>query len=86
MFDKTCITQGLSVMPGDRYEVEIRGCSIWTTELVNAETRRILEDDVTGNDVIVNSILIDHYLWDYRRDHADEMKHIPFHRIRCIYY
>lgn len=37
-------------------------------------------------DLIINAILIDNYLWQYRRDHADEMEHIPFHKVRCIYY
>ncbi|KAH3850687.1 queuosine salvage protein-like [Dreissena polymorpha] len=71
---------------GDRYEVEIRGCSIWATELVSEETRRILDADVDGRNLISNSIIIDFYLWDYRRAHADEMGNIPFHKIRCIYY
>nr|XP_022300383.1 UPF0553 protein C9orf64-like [Crassostrea virginica]XP_022300384.1 UPF0553 protein C9orf64-like [Crassostrea virginica]XP_022300385.1 UPF0553 protein C9orf64-like [Crassostrea virginica] len=72
---------------GDRYEIEIRGCSIWATELVAEKTRELIEKDSTLKDVVMNSILIDHYLWDFRRDHAEEMRdNIPFHRIRCIYY
>jgi hypothetical protein len=34
----------------------------------------------------VNAILIDHFLWDYRRDHAEEMADIPFHKVRCLFY
>ena len=34
----------------------------------------------------VNAILVDHYLWDYRRDNAANTDHIPIHRVRCIYY
>lgn len=34
----------------------------------------------------MNSIIIDHFLWDFRREHDAEMKNVPFHRTRCIYY
>jgi len=34
----------------------------------------------------INSIIVDHFMWDYRRDHDEEMNAIPFHKIRCIYY
>lgn len=72
---------------GDRYEIEIRGCSIWATEMVAEKTRELIEKDSSLKDVLMNSILIDHYLWDFRRDHAEEMRdNISFHRIRCIYY
>ncbi|KAK3587552.1 hypothetical protein CHS0354_004839 [Potamilus streckersoni] len=71
---------------GDRYELEIRGCSIWATELIKDETRKLLDSDPATKDALMNSILIDHFLWDYRREHAEEMKDIPFHKIRCIYY
>ncbi|XP_060062961.1 queuosine 5'-phosphate N-glycosylase/hydrolase-like [Ylistrum balloti] len=72
----------------DRYETEIRGCSIWATELVCEEAKKLLKEDAETKDSHINSIIIDHYLWDYRRDHADDpkMATIPFHKIRCIYY
>ena len=70
---------------GDRYELEIRGCSIWATELISKETRRLLDEHLETKDMLVNSLLIDHFLWDYRRDHNDAMKDLPIHRIRCIY-
>ena len=34
----------------------------------------------------VNSILIDQYLWCYRREHAEKMKTIPYHKVRSIFY
>ncbi|XP_013412543.1 queuosine salvage protein-like isoform X1 [Lingula anatina] len=71
---------------GDRLEVEIRGCSIWATELVNQEIQDLMAADEACGDITVNSILIDHFLWDYRREHAEEMNSIPIHKIRCIYY
>lgn len=71
---------------GERYEVEIRGCSIYVTDLITEETKKLLKNDADGKDCLVNAIIIDNYLWDYRREHNDDMKDIPFHRIRCIYY
>ncbi|XP_041350391.1 queuosine salvage protein-like [Gigantopelta aegis] len=71
---------------GDRMEVEIRGCSIWATELITEECKKLKEKDESMKDVTFNAILIDNFLWDLRRELADEMKKIPFHKIRCIYY
>eukprot|EP00088_Acartia_fossae_P049200 TRINITY_DN5406_c0_g2_i3.p1 TRINITY_DN5406_c0_g2~~TRINITY_DN5406_c0_g2_i3.p1 ORF type:complete len:340 (+),score=51.08 TRINITY_DN5406_c0_g2_i3:37-1056(+) len=73
------------VMPnGHKYEVEIRGCSIHAVELLTAKIRKILDDKKC--DAVVNSILVDQYLWGYRRKHAEEMKKFPFHKVRSIYY
>ncbi|XP_076469700.1 queuosine 5'-phosphate N-glycosylase/hydrolase-like [Babylonia areolata] len=71
---------------GDRLEVEIRGVSIWVTELVREEVERQLAADPATRDSHINSVLIDHYLWDYRRDHAVSTDAFPFHKVRCIYY
>ncbi|XP_071136989.1 queuosine 5'-phosphate N-glycosylase/hydrolase-like [Mytilus edulis] len=70
---------------GDKYEVEIRGCSIQAVEEVTEETRKLLSADDSTKDAMINAIIIDHYLWDYRREHATDIK-VPFHKIRCIYY
>lgn len=70
----------------DRLEVEIRGCSIWAVELIKEEALKLLEKDPEMKDAIFNSILVDHFLWDYCKDHADNMKETPFHKVRCIYY
>ncbi|ESO85215.1 hypothetical protein LOTGIDRAFT_195975 [Lottia gigantea] len=71
---------------GDRRETEIRGCSIWATELIVEETRKLLTADSETKGVEMNAILVDHYLWDYRREKADEMRVIPYHKTRCIFY
>lgn len=56
-------------------------------QLVAERANELIKKDPSLKDVVMNSILIDHYLWDFRRDHAEEMRdNIPFHRIRCIYY
>ncbi|XP_076283110.1 queuosine 5'-phosphate N-glycosylase/hydrolase isoform X2 [Lasioglossum baleicum] len=69
-------------------EIEIRGCSIEATERVKDEVRALIEryPNLKMRKSDVNAILIDHFLWDYRREHAIELEHIPFHKTRCIYY
>ncbi|KAF8776882.1 queuosine salvage protein-like [Argiope bruennichi] len=71
---------------GDRYEVEIRGCSIQACELICANIKGKKSAGTVPKDLYINSILIDNFLWEYRRSHATEMEHIPFHKTRCIYY
>lgn len=77
---------------GSEEEVEIRGCSIHAVELVVQEVKRQLPEVKSSpskddeNAVVCNSILIDHFLWDYRRQHAEELEHIPFHKTLSIYY
>ncbi|XP_050413075.1 Q-nucleotide N-glycosylase 1 isoform X2 [Patella vulgata] len=78
--------KGVNIGNGDRQEMEIRGCSIWATELICEETKKLLAADPQTVDADINAILVDHYLWDYRREKADEMRNIPFHKTRCIYY
>uniref|UniRef100_A0A803SWQ7 Queuosine 5'-phosphate N-glycosylase/hydrolase n=1 Tax=Anolis carolinensis TaxID=28377 RepID=A0A803SWQ7_ANOCA len=71
---------------GDKLEVEIRGCSIWCCELI---CKRLLDlYKKKGKDIRdkINPVLLDYYLWDYARDHREDMAGIPFHRVRCIYY
>ncbi|XP_014473213.1 PREDICTED: UPF0553 protein C9orf64 homolog [Dinoponera quadriceps] len=81
---------------GSREEVEIRGCSIELVERLCAEVRKIIEDPKTSlkspeaqnTAKHVNAVLIDQFLWDYRRQHAESIDEqcIPFHKTRCIYY
>ncbi|OQR79077.1 UPF0553 protein C9orf64-like [Tropilaelaps mercedesae] len=71
-----------SLLENDSQEVcEIRGVAIHACELIRDLIRKEFGS-------IVNSILVDYFLWDYRRDHAEqiEAKGIPFHHVRCIYY
>lgn len=72
---------------GEPKEVEIRGASIFIVEQAKAKVLDILtanQPDVSTNQV--NSILIDHFLWDYRRAHAEFLSYIPFHKTYSIYY
>ncbi|KAM9305153.1 queuosine 5'-phosphate N-glycosylase/hydrolase-like [Gastrophryne carolinensis] len=71
---------------GDREEMEIRGCSIWAVELVCDSLRDLFEKNKEKMNEEINPVLIDHFLWDFARDYRDQIKVVPFHRVRCIYY
>lgn len=68
---------------GDEMEVEIRGCSIHAVELIKDYVNKILPEGKKAN-----GILLDHFLWDYRRQHAKQIlqKKLPFHKTYCVYY
>lgn len=67
---------------GSEEEVEIRGCTLQAVELLNKYVGEKLEPGK------INSVMIDHFLWDFRRKHADEIveKGLPFHKTLSIYY
>ena len=69
---------------GDIWEQEIRGCSIEAVERVSRGVRAELER--RGCKSRINSILVDQFLWGYRRKHADIMKSLPYHKVRSIFY
>ncbi|XP_058828771.1 queuosine 5'-phosphate N-glycosylase/hydrolase [Topomyia yanbarensis] len=68
-------------------EVEIRGASIYVVErlkeLVLAELKANHQDISVEH---LNAVLLDHFLWDYRRKHAAELEYIPFHKTISVYY
>ncbi|KAI4502258.1 hypothetical protein M0802_002940 [Mischocyttarus mexicanus] len=82
------LQSGLTLESGSDEEIEIRGCSIEVVELINNEVKHLIDsyDDLQLKESDINCILIDHFLWDYRREYAEELEHIPFHKTRCIYY
>lgn len=78
---------------GCEEEVEIRGCTIHAIELINQKVKGILTNVVENisenndNDALVcNSVLLDHYFWNYRRQHRTEVENIPFHKTLSVYY
>lgn len=72
---------------GSREEIEIRGASIYIVECVKDKILEILKKSHPEIPLEnVNSILLDHFLWDYRRKHADQLEYIPFHKVLCIFY
>ncbi|ELT95610.1 hypothetical protein CAPTEDRAFT_5356 [Capitella teleta] len=78
--NKDCLMQN-----GERQEVEIRGVSIHCVDLIVDEMNRLMAKEPTLT-IPMNAVLVDHFLWDYRRDHEQETKAIPFHKVRCVYY
>ncbi|XP_006613970.1 queuosine salvage protein [Apis dorsata] len=75
---------------GSDEEIEIRGCTIEVIERVKYEVKDLIErcpkekkNQLKSN---INSILIDHFLWNYRREHEVELEIVPYHKTRCIYY
>lgn len=71
---------------GDNQEVEIRGCSIWCCELICSALLELYKKKGDNMSEKINAVLLDYYLWDYARDHREDMKGIPFHCVRSIYY
>ena len=71
-----------SLESGDEREIEIRCCSIWAVELLRVEIENILQPD----DKPPNAIMLDFFLWDYAKQHAKELVHIPIHRTRSHFY
>ncbi|KAM4698333.1 queuosine 5'-phosphate N-glycosylase/hydrolase [Rhinophrynus dorsalis] len=80
------LKEGWLFQNGDVQEMEIRGCSIWAVELVCQHMRKLYEKKGEKMSSDINPVLIDHFLWDYARDYREEIKGVPFHRVRCIYY
>ncbi|NXE88034.1 QSPP protein, partial [Menura novaehollandiae] len=80
------LREGTIFQSGDKEEVEIRGCSIWCCALICKHLQELYEKKGQDMQEKINAVLLDYYLWDYARDHREEMKDTPFHRVRCIYY
>ena len=75
------------LLNGEEKEVEIRGASIYIVEKAKEIVRQLLkEKDPEMCLKNVNSILIDHFLWDYRRANAEMLTYVPFHKTFSVYY
>ena len=80
------LKRGEMLRSGDRWEMEIRGCSIHACELIRDRAEEMLKEDEDADDVKVNAILVDFFLWTWAKEHEDKVKDIPVHKIRCVYY
>jgi hypothetical protein len=60
---------------GSEVECEIRGLSIVAIEKLKG---------FIGPPAI--SVVVDYVMWDYTKEHEDEMRHIPIHKTRGIFY
>uniref|UniRef100_A0A094ZV39 Queuosine 5'-phosphate N-glycosylase/hydrolase n=1 Tax=Schistosoma haematobium TaxID=6185 RepID=A0A094ZV39_SCHHA len=70
---------GEEIANGSELEVEIRAATILAVHNI--------VKSLNSKNISCNSIVVDNFLWNYRRSHADEIDaKIPMHRTRCIYY
>lgn len=76
------LEDSVALSNGDDEEIEIRGCTLHAVELLKDYVNKKIGDGK------INSVLIDHFLWDFRRKHAKEIevKGLPFHKTLSIYY
>ncbi|CAH8555178.1 unnamed protein product [Schistosoma mattheei] len=73
------IRNGEEIANGSELEVEIRAATILAVHNI--------AKSLNSKNISCNSIVVDNFLWNYRRSHADEIDaKIPMHRTRCIYY
>ncbi|XP_041855079.1 queuosine salvage protein isoform X2 [Melanotaenia boesemani] len=79
------LKNGELLCSGNRREVEIRGCSIWSVELIKERLCKLVQER-EQQACNITSAIIDFYLWPYAKQHHKEMAHIPIHHTRCIYY
>jgi hypothetical protein len=83
----TDLKNGKILLNGEEKEVEIRGASIYIVEKAKEIVLKyFLENHPEVNAKHINSILIDHFLWDYRRANAEKLEYIPFHKTYSVYY
>ncbi|XP_015108295.1 queuosine salvage protein [Diachasma alloeum] len=84
----SALQSGTEMTEGCPDEVEIRGCSIEIVERVVERVRTLIKQypNLNINPFSCNSIIVDHFLWDYRRRNAQKLENLPFHRVRTIYY
>ena len=67
-------------------EMILNFVSLHLQQIVQEVKKMIEADPDVSKDTTMNAIIVDHYLWDYRRDHANETADIPIHKTRSIYY
>jgi len=78
------LKQGILLEHGAPEEVEIRAASIVAVNEVVCEVKKILAKNKLQK--ICNSIIVDTYLWGYRREHAIMLEATPYHKTINIYY
>ena len=92
---KEFLQKNIIMTSGSQYEVEIRAASILACHQIAllikkqiGEESPILVNGILMPKAIINDILVDFYLWNYRVDNSSEIdsNSIPFHKIRCIFY
>ncbi|VDP70069.1 unnamed protein product [Echinostoma caproni] len=84
------LRNGQLIPNGSEWEVEIRGCSLQAIEMTVRRARAIMAEraqNTKKSPFLCNAILVDNFLWTYRRKHADQIEEtMPMHCTRCIFY
>lgn len=87
------LNRGNHVPAGDRIELEIRGNSIWAVERIYQKVKAMSKMDSEFSslapgeiDSILNSVIIDYYLWDFAKEELGGLTELPFHKTRTIFY
>ncbi|XP_075242586.1 queuosine 5'-phosphate N-glycosylase/hydrolase-like [Convolutriloba macropyga] len=72
---------------GGLYEAEIRGCTIHAVDaLVEALKKLKQEEKPKYDNVTLNAMVVDFFLWEYAREHKAKVSKHPFHRVRSHLY
>ena len=87
------LKRGEIIPAGDRLELEIRGNSIWAVELIYQELKAKAKTDTEFSllsteklSLIINSVVIDFYLWDFAKEKLEGSTDLPCHKTRTIFY
>lgn len=87
------LREGEEISPCDRLELEIRANSIWAVQCINLAIKKMILsheslNKLTENDLalILNSVIIDFYLWDFAKENLDNRTDLPCHKTRTIFY
>ncbi|XP_065203580.1 queuosine 5'-phosphate N-glycosylase/hydrolase isoform X2 [Planococcus citri] len=78
------LIDGTLLENGSKDEVEIRATSVVAVARINDFVQQKLKE--SNKTFKCNSILVDQYLWTYRRNRAKYLDCIPFHKTLTIYY
>lgn len=65
--------------PDGRLEVELRGNSIEAVE-------RVVHSFNEMYGTRVDAVTLDVFLWNYRREHVEELDREPYHRVISVFY
>ena len=87
------LKRGDTIPAGDRLELEIRGNSIWAVEQiyqnlkmkskVDQQFGSLLPEELSQ---VLNSVIIDFYLWDFAKEKLEGSTDLPCHKTRTIFY
>lgn len=64
--------------------MEIRAASVVAVHNIVCEVRKLMASN--NIQTICNSIMVDTYLWGYRRQNAEILEDTPYHKTLNIYY